>query len=95
MGGGGGGMGGLMNMILPMLMKDPELAAGLQNPKIMAALQKVMGDPSILMGGTGSPQAQELLKDPEIKAFVEKLQAKLGPLLGAMGGGMGGGMPGG
>lgn len=36
----------------------------------------------------------EELNDPEVKAFMDKLQTKLGPLMGMMGGGMGG-MPGG
>ena len=66
---------------MQMLQSDPELAAGLQNPKIMKAFSSMMGG-----GGETSPE----LEDPEVKAYMEKLQEKLGPLMGMMGGGMGG-----
>jgi len=76
----GGGGGGMQEMMMQMLMQDPELAAGMQNPKVMAAMQKMMqGD----MSAMGS--------DPEVLAFMQKIQKKLGGL-GGMGGmgGMGG-----
>jgi hypothetical protein len=45
MGGMPGGMGGdgLQQLLMQMLMSDPELSAGLQNPKIMKAFTSMMG----------------------------------------------------
>jgi suppressor of tumorigenicity protein 13 len=45
---GGGGAEGIQQMILQLLMSDPELAAGMQNPKIMKAFSSMMGG-----GGAG------------------------------------------
>lgn len=84
---GAGGMD-IQQMIMQLLMSDPELAAGMQNPKVMKAFGAMMG---------GGDAAAAEMNDPEVKAFMEKFQAKLGPLMGMMGGmgGMGnmGGMP--
>jgi len=88
-GGGGGGMPDMQQMMMQLLMSDPELAAGLQNPKIMQAFQDVMAG-----GGPTSPAAAAAMEDPEVKSFMDKFQKKMGPLMGMMGGGMGG-MPGG
>merc|ERR1712070_921461 len=82
MGGGAGGMGGLMAS----LMSDPELAAGMANPKIMGAFSKLMsgpGGPASLLSNPA--KLQELMADPEIGPFMQKLLSKMG---------MGGGMPG-
>jgi len=69
-------------------MSDPELAEGMQNPKIMAALQKAMSDPSSIASA-----------EPEVQAYIQKLMSKMGGAGGMPGmpGGMGGmpGMPGG
>jgi hypothetical protein len=83
----GGGAGGLQNMLMQMLMSDPDLAAGLQNPKLMSVFTSVLQG-----GGLNSPQMQEAMKDPEVKRFMDKITSKLGPLMGMMGGmgGMGG-----
>ena len=67
-------------MLMQLLMSDPELAAGMQNPKIISAFTSMMGG-----GGTPNP-SDPALNDPEVKAFMEKLQKKLGPLMGMMGG---------
>lgn len=72
-----------------MLMSDPELAAGMQNPKVMEAFQKLLsepGGPASLMSNPA--KLQELMSDPEVGPFLQKLMAK-------MGGGAMGGMPGG
>lgn len=43
MGGGGpGGANGMQQMLMQLLMSDPELAAGIQNPKMMNAFMSVM-----------------------------------------------------
>lgn len=84
MGGGFPGMGGMGNMqdvLLQVLMSDPELSAGMQNPKIMRAFQSMMGG-----GGT----MDSSMNDPEVKSFMAKMQQKMGPLMGMMGGGGGG-----
>jgi len=84
-------MQGLMGAIL----SDPELAAGLQNPKVMEAFSSIMSSPGGAMGLMSNPsKLQEMMQDPEVGPFMQKLMAKLGP---AMMGGMGGmpGMPGG
>jgi len=80
--GGMPGAEGIQQVLMQLLMSDPELSAGLQNPKIMKAFTGMM---------SGDTSASS---DPEVAAYMEKLQAKLGPLMGMMGGGMGG-MPGG
>jgi len=96
-GGGMGGMGGAMGGIMSLLMSDPELAAGLQNPKVLAAFSELMKSPGGAAGLMSNPtKVQELLADPEVGPFMQKLMTKLGPMMGGMGGmpGMGGGMPG-
>jgi len=95
--GAGGGMGGAMGGIMSLLMSDPELAAGLQNPKVLAAFSELMKSPGGAAGLMSNPtKVQELLADPEVGPFMQKLMTKLGPMMGGMGGmpGMGGGMPG-
>ena len=76
-----GDMGGMQDMLMQMLMSDPELAAGLKNPKVMKAFSSMMGG-----GGENTPEMQ----DPEVQAFMKKFQEKMGPMMGMMGG-MGGG----
>jgi hypothetical protein len=39
---GGGGAAGIQQMLMQLLMSDPELAAGIQNPKMMNAFMGVM-----------------------------------------------------
>lgn len=80
---GMGGMGGqgMQQMLMQLIMQDPELAAGMQNPKLMAAFTSIMSS-----GGLQSPKLQEAMKDPEVKSFIEKVQKKLGPIMGMMGG---------
>jgi len=88
---GGGGMGGMAGMagLMQTLMSDPELAAGLKNPKIMAAFADLMKSPGGAMGLMSNPaKLQELMADPEIGPFMKKIVTKLGPMM------MGGGMPG-
>lgn len=41
-GGMPGGMDNMQQMILQLLMSDPELAAGIQNPKVMKAFTGMM-----------------------------------------------------
>lgn len=74
----------MQQMLMQMLMSDPELAAGMQNPKVMKAFSSMMG---------GGGEDSEAMNDPEVKAFMEKFQEKMGPMMGMMGGmgGMGGG----
>uniref|UniRef100_A0A7S4W9J5 STI1 domain-containing protein n=4 Tax=Ditylum brightwellii TaxID=49249 RepID=A0A7S4W9J5_9STRA len=87
-----GGMGGLMSVLL----SDPELAAGMQNPKVMAAFQELMSSPGGAMGLMSDPsKLQKLMADPEVGPFLQKLMAKLGPMMGGMMGGAGGMPPGG
>jgi suppressor of tumorigenicity protein 13 len=75
------------------LMSDPELAAGMQNPKVMEAFQNLMSQPGGAAGLMSNPaKLQELMSDPEVGPFLQKLMAKLGG--GAMGGMPGGGGPG-
>jgi len=83
----GGGMGGMEGMMAG-LMSDPEIAAGMQNPKIQAAFQELMGSggPAGLMSNPG--KIQEMMADPEVGPFLQKLMGKM------MGGGGMGGMPG-
>lgn len=76
-------------------MSDPELAAGMQNPKVMAAFQDLLSEPGGAAGLMSNPaKIQELMSDPEVGPFLQKLMGKLGG--GAMGGmpGFGGGAPG-
>jgi len=89
MGGMPGGMGGLAD-----IMSDPEIAAGLSNPKVMAALSGLMSGGMPDMG-----KLTQLMADPEVGPILQKVMGKMGggggmPGMGGMPGGMGGGMPG-
>ena len=80
-------------------MSDPELAAGMQNPKVMAAFSEIMQAPGGPMGLMSNPaKLQELMSDDEVGPFMRKIMTKLGPMMGGMPGGMPpggfGGMPG-
>merc|ERR1712157_619723 len=78
------GFAGLMSS----LMSDPELAAGMQNPKVMQAFSELMSGPGGPMGLMSNPaKLQQLMEDEEVGPFLRKLMTKLGPM-------MGGGMPG-
>lgn len=93
MGGMQGMGGGGMPNIMQLLMSDPELAAGMQSPKVMAAFQSLISEP----GGVGSlmenpAKLQQLMTDPDVGPFLQKLLSKMGP---AMGVGMSGGFFGG
>lgn len=101
---GGDAGGGMQQMLMQMLMSDPELAAGLQNPKIISAFTSMMGGGGsryiffelnifIYFKSLHECASPPDLSDPEVAAFMTKLQKKLGPLMGMMGG-MGGAMPG-
>merc|ERR1712115_419420 len=84
---GGGMMAGLM--------KDPEIAEAMKNPKVMAAFQKVLGEPGGVMGLMSNPgKLQEMMADPEVGPVMQKLMSKMAGSMG-MGGmpGMGGGAP--
>jgi len=84
-----------MPNIMQILMSDPELAAGMSNPKVMAAFQGLVSEPGGIGGLMANPgKLQELMSDPDVGPFLKKLMAKLGPAMGGMGG-MPGGMPGG
>ena len=99
--GGMPGMGGMPNDMAGMggmmvgLMSDPEISAGMKNPKIMAAFTSLMSGPGGPMGLMSNPaKLQELMTDPEVGPFMQKL---MGKVMGGGGGGMGvmGGMGGG
>lgn len=61
------------SLLLSGLMSDPEIAAGMQNPKIQAAFQDLMGSggPMGLMSNPG--KIQEMMSDPEVGPFLQKL----------------------
>jgi suppressor of tumorigenicity protein 13 len=83
-----GGMGGIMEA----LASDPELAAAMQNPKVIAAFSSLMsGGPAGLMANPA--KVQELMSDPDVGPIMMKLMSKMG--MGGMFGGMPGGMGGG
>jgi suppressor of tumorigenicity protein 13 len=86
MGGMPGGMEGMMG-----LMQDPEIMEGMKNPKILEAFSQLMGGggPEALFSNPG--KLQELMSDPEVGPFMQKLMGKLGGGMGGMPGGMGGG----
>eukprot|EP01082_Thalassiosira_pseudonana_P015073 g13378.t1 g13378 contig8:552119-554295(+) len=93
-GGMPGGMGGMEGMMAG-LMSDPEIAAGLQNPKVMAAFQELLSGPGGPMGLLSNPgKLQEMMADPEVGPVLQKM---MGKMMGGMGGGgmSGMGMPGG
>ncbi|KAL7505919.1 hypothetical protein ACHAWX_000632 [Stephanocyclus meneghinianus] len=86
--GGMPGMAGMQGMMAG-LMSDPEIAAGMQNPKIQKAFTDLMSGPGGPMGLMSNPaKLQELMADPEVGPFLQKFMGKI------MGGG-GMGMPGG
>jgi len=72
------GMAGLMQA----LMSDPELAAGMQNPKVMKAFQDLMTAPGGAMALMSNPaKLQQLMTDPDVGPFMQKLVNKLGPMM--------------
>eukprot|EP00977_Amphora_coffeiformis_P018184 scaffold6271_cov171-Amphora_coffeaeformis.AAC.10 len=86
---GMGGMPGGMPPGMADMMNDPEFLAGMQNPKIQAAFQELMSGPGGPMGLMQNPaKLQELMADPEVGPFLQKLMGKFGGMGGA------GGMPG-
>ncbi|KAL7475931.1 hypothetical protein ACHAW6_001825 [Cyclotella cf. meneghiniana] len=88
--GGMPGMAGMQGMMAG-LMSDPEIAAGMQNPKIQKAFTDLMSGPGGPMGLMSNPaKLQELMADPEVGPFLQKF---MGKIMGGVGGGMG--MPGG
>ena len=90
MGGMPGGMPGVPPGLMESLLSDPELAAAMQNPKVVAAFSELMSGPGGPMGLLSNPQKlQELMSDPEVGPVLQKLLAKFG---GMGGGGMPGGM---
>lgn len=85
-GGMGGGMPGGMAGLMSGLMSDPELAAGMQNPKVMKAFSDLMSGPGGPMGLMSNPaKLQELMQDEDVGPFLKKLMSKMSGL---------GGMPG-
>ena len=84
-----GGMPGMPPGLMEALASDPELAAGMQNPKVIAAFTSLMSQPGGPASLLSNPaKMQELMADPEVGPILMKLMAKLGG--GAMGGNMGG-----
>jgi len=73
-------------------MSDPELAAGMKNPKILSAFTDLMQSPGGAASLMSNPaKLQKLMSDPDVGPFMQKLASKFGPMLGAsMSGGMGG-----
>jgi suppressor of tumorigenicity protein 13 len=87
-----GGLPSGMSGILGSLMSDPELAAGMKNPKILNAFTELMQSPGGAASLMSNPaKLQKLISDPDVGPFMQKLASKFGPMLGAsMSGGMGG-----
>ena len=57
---------------LPLLFhkskSDPEIAAGMKNPKVMQAFQDLMSGPGGPMGLMSNPaKLQEVMADPEVR----------------------------
>ena len=51
------------------MQSDPEIAAGMQNPKVMKAFQDLMSGPGGPMGLMSNPgKLQEMMADPEVSA---------------------------
>merc|ERR1712194_766818 len=94
MGGGGmPGMGGGMEGMMAGMMSDPEIKEGFKNPKVMKAFQELMSGPGGVAGIMSNPaKLQEMMADPEVGPFMQKM---MGKIMGGGMGGMGGGMPGG
>mmetsp|Transcript_24355 Transcript_24355/g.45053 ORF Transcript_24355/g.45053 Transcript_24355/m.45053 type:complete len:461 (-) Transcript_24355:34-1416(-) len=79
------GMAGMMGA----MMSDPEIAAGLQNPKVMQAFSELMSGPGGAAGLMSNPaKLQEMMSDPEVGPFMQKLMTKLGPMMGGGAAGM-------
>ena len=57
--GGMGGMGGMPDMSA--LFSDPDIAAALQNPKMMAVFADVQQNPANLMKYTGDPEVMSYI----------------------------------
>lgn len=87
-----GGLPSGMSGILGSLMSDPELAAGMKNPKILNAFTELMQSPGGAASLMSNPaKLQKLISDPDVGPFMQRLASKFGPMLGAsMSGGMGG-----
>ena len=66
--------------LMSQLLSDPEIAEGMKNPKVMAAMMKLMSNPAGAMASMSS-----LMSDPEVAPFMKKMMAKMGPLFGGMG----------
>ena len=50
------------------IKSDPEIAAGMQNPKVMQAFQDLMSGPGGPMGLMSNPsKLQEMMADPEVR----------------------------
>lgn len=79
-----GGMPGGMQGMMGSLFNDPEIAKGMQNPKVREAFSSMMGG-----GGLDTSKIQECMSDPEVGPIFQKLIKKLGPMMGGMPGGMG------
>jgi hypothetical protein len=80
---GAAGMGGMpagAMGLMSQLLGDPEIAEGMKNPKVMAAMSKLMSNPAGAMSSMSS-----LMSDPEVAPFMKKIMAKMGPLFGGMG----------
>lgn len=78
------------------IMSDPEILAGMQNPKVMAAFQELMSGPGGPMGILQNPaKMQQLMTDPEVGPFLQKVMSKMGGAMPGAAGGAGNGMPGG
>merc|ERR1711862_634160 len=70
-----------------LLLSDPELAEGMQNPKVQAAFAEIMKGPGGPMGIMSNPaKLQELMEDDDVGPFMRKLMTKLGPMMGGAGG---------
>merc|ERR1711862_634728 len=75
-------MAGMMQL----LMSDPELAAGLKNPKVMAAFSNLMKGPGGAMDLMSNPaKMQELMSDPDVGPFMKQIVSKLEPMMGGAG----------
>jgi suppressor of tumorigenicity protein 13 len=84
----GGMPGGMDPSMMAGLMSDPDLQEAMKNPKVMSALQDLMSGPGGPMGLLSNPgKLQQLMSDPEVGPFLQKLMGKF------MGGGGAGMMP--
>lgn len=67
-----GGMPGGMAGMMGGLMDDPEIAAGLQNPKVQEAMMGMMSG-----GGPDPAKMMELMQDPEVGPVMQKVRRLL------------------